>query len=510
MSADNNTEESAWKKTLFDGLGLALGDDGVVKPAPDNPAEPAQSNQPTTGLTFGESTRIRDENKELDEAAKAEAEKKGEPEEKAEPAKVAAPEKKEPAPTDPPAPVKVEKRAAPEKAVNDAIEKAVDKLSEVIDKKIPQQEPKREAEKKPEADPLADLDPLQRDEVELYQFAAKQQPDKFKGFPEKLTQFYKANEDYVRKAYKEDPEFDVSNPDYQKFLQKNKPVIDVYERKKLERQRISEEIRADLEEKQKPVMEEFERKQKMIEAKPIIEKVTTEFGQSLTSLLEDAEEGDDLVPSLVKQARENGWKSVVAENPIYGQVVADIFYQGVNLAAEFTTLKSGAMDFDPDKQSHVWLAQFIKASGEDFAKNGGMATVRDGKKFLPVADFHEAVSRDATAPLRFFTFNDVELLSRLAANTKANITAIVKREEERLTKSGYSRAPKQPKADEPNPKQQSQVPKPEENKPKHEPPASPKATPSAAPGAASSKPENTGQNAFSEREFQLLGVPIPK
>ena len=52
------------------------------------------------------------------------------------------------------------------------------------------------------------------------------------------------------------------------------------------------------------------------------------------------------------------------------------------------------MRFDPKNQIHMNVANFIKGEGEAFADKGGKFKVKDGRQFLPRAEFNQIVANN--------------------------------------------------------------------------------------------------------------------
>lgn len=494
-------EPEPFLDTILADLGVVVGE--APKPEPPKPEPRAY-----TPLTIGEASRIRDEQKKMDEeAAKAEP-----PVEK--PAEAAVLERLVEGATPPaltPEAPKPEVSVTKKKPVEEIIRDTALQTAEQFRQASPA--PPAPAAPEAQAAPAVDayestLTEAQREELELARFAAVKDA-KHKDLPAKLVKFYKDFDGYVQQA-SQNPERTLNDSDeeFQKWIAKNRPGMDPVERRKLERLQIKEEAKREAAEETRAEMRKLEERQRAIEVKPQVEAVRRQFVDGVHSLLLETNEGEDSPAApIVTKAMKEGWDKAAEENQVHAGIVKGLVDQGIQMQETYSNLIRGLIPFDPNNQNHQWLIGFTHKQGEDF-KNAPpeKRVTSDGRTFLPVAEYNALPPAQAA---RHWTFSERDILTRLAHTVKQNANARIKSEEERLTKSGYIR----PKATEQPAITKNGVHKTESpavpappSPAKKEEQASPKSTPTTSPGPA----KGAGVapvRMFDDSEYAVLGLP---
>lgn len=483
---------------MMEALGLALhgdkpetakGDEAPQVPAPEPGFEDPVSRS-TVGRSFSDILKDADERRTAEAASPAAATPAA--------AAPATPEAT-PAAETPAAladkPIEVEKR----KPITEIVEGAMRKvLGEPGVPKLPEQQPAAPA---PAPDPFeATLDEAQREEIEFARYAAQKDPAKYKDLPAKTLTFYKKTADYFQRE-QNNPErtFDQNDDAYTRFLAQNKPVLAPVERKRLERQQIIDTAKAEVAREQSGVIEEQRQKIHQLEATPKVERAVQNYvAESQEFFAKD--EASPIAP-IMKKALEAGWNKTLSEDKVFAPIVKRYYDNSVRLAGTYQALINNVQPFKPNtNDDHRWLHEFVTRQAESFKRNGGAALNRDGRAFVAPKEFNEMPDAQRA---RHWTFNDRDVLERLAFNTKLNIEAELKAEEERLTTSGFVR-----------PKPQAQLARTETAaatpavaaQPAATPAASPRSTPSTAPGAAQTGPGPTTTPAFPLAFQSALGL----
>ncbi len=423
-------------------------------------------------ITTGEVARLAAEKAEQEQPSAEEkpAEEKKEPEAKTEP----KPEEK-PKPTEVPAPkVAVKPKTEDMSAVQALIDK---RIAESVKAAQPPVEAPKPPEKPAEDQYEKSLGEVELDEMRFARYASGKDPN-LKEYPNQLLEYFKKVDAYVEKTRKEDPErsFDDTDEDWKKFQRENRPQMSPLVRRRLEREQIVEEAKASAKEEYRTELEKVQKRQEILEKRPAIERAATEFSKSLNAVLETDSEGEEPILSpIVKRAQEVGWETVMQDDPLFAPIVRKISQTANELASEYLALVNGTREIDLKNEHHAWLSRFITEQGEAFAANGGEATIRQGRQFLPRHKIAEIANQDPSKLNQFWTWNDQEVLDRIAANARKNAVTILKAEQEKLSKAGFERRKSEPaKKDQPKSEKKAEA-EPEKN-------GAPKATSSVSPG----------------------------
>lgn len=440
-------------------------------------------------MTIGDNARFVDERRKL----KAEAPPATPPAPPATPAAVPA----APAPADP-APPKVSVRKG-----DTNLQRAVDDALNRRQPPAPPAPPAPAAPPPPAPDTYeSTLSDIQLEELELARYAAKKDPTKYGTWPERLLKFYKQLDAYIQSGAEKDSgrTFDSQDEDYQKFIRTNRPAIPSNEIKKIEYAKIKDEAVEEAKKTNAQEIEDLKRENREMKIRPRIESVIREFEGGLNALLKES----TVAGEIMAKVETHGWQAAIDGNPIFGRIVAGLHQQAVNVAAEYAALASGATSLNLKNPSHNWIVNFINGEGRRFAKHGGDQITKGGKTFLPRDLFFELAEKNAKkATDEHWTWDDRDILSRLATVTRENVDEQITEEAKNLEKAGFTR--QAPKVLTPLPETPPPTPTPA-------PPApgSVKVGASAAPGLAKSVPP-TRRTALSEREIGLLvpGVKVP-
>lgn len=420
--------------------------------------------------------------------------KEAKPEDKSKPDK-----KEQPAA---PAAVEVKSKKDATKEFQDAVDARINEAM-ARPPEIPKAEPKATEKPAEEDDYEKTLGEIEREELGFARFAAQRDPA-LKEYPKQFVDYLKKVDAYVEKERKENPErkFDETDDEWAKWQRENKPKVSPVLRRKLERAQIMEEATLAAEAKIREKYAPLERRQELLEKRPVIEKVAKQFAQSLDSLMEQAPEGQEsLIAPIIKHAKEVGWEMATEEDPVFAPIIKSFGDTANELATHYISLVNGTQEFDPNNKQHLWIADFIQKQGEHFATTGGEKIVRrdaagNEQRFLPRHKYFELASTDPAKAAQHWTFDDREVLDRLALNAKNNAEKAIKLEQDKLTKAGFER--RKPEST------KKELPKPERNgEPEKDKNGSPKAVASVAPGAATTR-KVSGPTLMSEEELKIL------
>lgn len=327
-----------------------------------------------------------------------------------------------------------------------------------------------EAPPKPAPEPELKLLEEEQDMLDLAKYAENVDA-KYKGYAGKLEKFYRQHAEYIDKKRTEDPEFDFTedNPEYQAWLRANRPpAIPAYEMRKIERERIKQELSQDADAKVAQVHEELRRR----DEEPKIQAAAQKF---MGEVFKDA-----LPDEMAALVKEKGIAAAKEEYALEYGIASQVAKSASDMMAEFLRLTSGVKKFNADKATeegalHASLIDWIDQECADFAANGGQYRIRDGKQFVPRSQFG---SLSPAAKAKAWTFSNDDLMLIARHTVKKAVAQQVDQQRKQLEAMGFVRQGRKPAA-----------PAKPEPKPT---PAQVRAAP--APGAAPASTEQSGGN----------------
>lgn len=409
------------------------------------------------------------------------------PAEPAKPAEEAKPAETKPAEAKPaePAPKKVEVKKS-KTSVADEIKRAVkEALPTPVVPAAPVTPTAPVTPAVVEPTPADDLTPEEREEFELAVFAEKKDPAKYKGIAEKFSTFYKKQKEFLEaalaKAAADGEDYDPkTDPKFQRFLAANEPKLSGSERKALFRDKVVEEAKVqavrEAEARFAPKTQAIEREVRVMRETPVI-------AQRLNAYVNEVAHG--MPEEVLKYHLANGSdvEKTKAQFPLEFDIISKQVNGAAALAKSFLAVRKGLEDFNPVSNGHhKFLDEFITNQAAAFQRNGGASLVRNGRQFLPPAQW--TAEKAAT----HWTFSDEDVLGLLRAQSQNEAKAKIASEKKRLADLGFVPAPK--------------VSAPAGAKPAApETPSSPRLPSSALPGAAAASATPSGS-----RLTSMLGL----
>lgn len=430
-----------------------------------------------------------------------------EPDKETPPTDQAPAEKPEEKPADQQPKTEPEVKVVPKAKKPDLDKIVTDKVAEALGSLPAQSQPAKTepAKQEPAVDPYeSTLTEEQKMELDFARYAAQKQPDKYKNLPAQVLGFFKKTEEHIQKhSDDEGRSFDGTDPEFQKFIESNRPKMSPMDRRKLELEQVREIAAAEVEQKHRAEIEKIAAKQRELELRPEIERTVKKFSEETSKFIAEPEQGKEetIANSVMKIANEKGWDEAEKIDPYFAPHVRQIHERAVTVAAEFSALSKGVRQFDATNPVHAFLVKFVSDQERQFDKVAGDAKVRVGddgtaRQFISRSKLAEIASKDPAKAAQYWTLSDYDILVQLAHSAKISAENKVNAEAKRLEAAGFKREKKQATAKE-APKQETPPAKREE---------SPKVTPSVSPGAASAgqKPVNPLVSSI----FSGIGMPI--
>ncbi len=259
---------------------------------------------------------------------------------------------------------------------------------------------------------LSGLDPDEVDVVQLAHFAEIQNPTRYSGHARRTLDHIKQVKAYRTQKQSEDPsiEFNDDNDEYQNLVRRA-PGYERGDRERMERKRLSEEIRRETLKEVSVSQQKLEQELRGLKAAPVVDKTVAAFDEFLSTEL-----------------------PLKSEDVLESETAQNIRSIASAAAREFMLLSTQLKSYDPKNEAHTWLAKFIQEQGEVLQKSDAPQKTRGSKTFVTRASYH---SMPEAKKAEHFTFSDQEVLELLAINAKLAAEQIVKTEREKLEKYGY-------------------------------------------------------------------------
>lgn len=332
------------------------------------------------------------------------------------------------------------------------------KPKQKIKRKVVDPNPKLSApvKRQPKQEPIQEEDPFvgqlvgkEKDNYELAKWASGNIED-HKGAHQKLLDFYKSQEKFIKEQKEMNPHLDLRDSvELQEFRKRNAPELDFTKIKdekilKQAEERAVRRLSGEME-KQKheihraKVLPKYEELAKGLRVK-IIEAVPKEF---------------------VAPLKEN-FKGFAEANPVEAKIMNETMRSGVELGDEFYKITTGIIGYDENNPTHQALRTFIEREQSNFINTG--KTQRGGKMFIRRERMQNVPQADKG---KYYTFTDDDIIKLIIKRAGDAINKKLAGFHETMQKSGYVR------------QNQPQVPQQQQPAEPQRPPAVPPPSPRA-------------------------------
>lgn len=298
----------------------------------------------------------------------------------------------------------------------------------------------------PPAPPAAPaVDPEIQREIDLANFAAQRNPDRYAGMADRVKGFFGAHTDLLRDKAKElggerSGEFKdwLQSDDYKAWITENRPNYQKGDKTRLQEDMIAARARDEARREMEPELKKLERATATLEHAPVIR---AQSDAALRIMLTDPNaEKDPALEGFAKDPMKFG-----EAHPEEARLIANEAQETVELVQEVIRIDRDLVDFNPRAPTP------IQAKIRDFsmAQNAKLRETRpngvemaDGSILIDADTYHRrGLSKDP----RYRVFNSEELVGMLAATKNAEILAKLKQRRDGVSKSVYApRAPAAP------------------------------------------------------------------
>jgi len=327
-----------------------------------------------------------------------------------------------------------EKSEADAKAVEDAktAEAAKSKIQDapvrpvvLAKKEAPKQKEEDATEKKSREEEeafIAGLHDEQRDELEIASFAESKGKV---GLRQKFLDYYRKLDKYAE----ENEDADPSSEKFAKFKEENEPKLTPSERRRLERDMITERATSKAREEVTKEFEPVVRKLNEIETAPVLKGAVVSAVETLSK-----KPSNDHVPfdaEVVSKIQNMPYSQAAEEFPVEAPIVAGT----LNAVKEWTRIRSGVVSFSKESTTHQWLNQFLISESQKMLSLPKTEQVRDGRQFMPFGQYERLEATNLREADKYFTFSDSEVSGMIARRGVVEYN----RQLEKLQKSGFER-----------------------------------------------------------------------
>lgn len=270
-------------------------------------------------------------------------------------------------------------------------------------------------------DYIATLEPEQQEVIELARFAEAKGK---KGILKQTIEHFRAVDRYVE----EHPDVDPEGEDFAKAIATTQPKWTEGERRRLERQMISEQAAENARRSLDPILQEQNRQLRSISVSPMIESDIASMSASMTEKQGDLEPVDKAVIECIEK---EGYETAARKH----RVEAPIIKFSRDAARAWLEVRRGVRKLDPENETDAWLIQFINTQGQIMAARPEAERSFNGRQFLPMNQFAAEIRKDPNAANRFWTFSDGMIMDMIGNSAVLKINE----EYKLLAESGFER-----------------------------------------------------------------------
>lgn len=283
----------------------------------------------------------------------------------------------------------------------------------VVQKKQPDQKADEDATAKKlrEEDEayVAGLTDDQKDELALARFAeAKGKP----GLSKKVIDYYKK----LDKFAVENPEAEPDGDDFKKFREENEPKLTSSERRRLEREMITEQATARAREEVSKEYEPIVREVNAVKSEKLVRKAMVDVGDELAKVID---------PELVKSVLEAPYQPATKR-----KAEAEIVRGALIVTEEWIKIRNGAAAYDRNKASHKWIGDLLAYETHKMMSKPKAEQVKDGRQFIDLVQYEKIAAENPQQANAYYTFTDDEVVAMIARNGVENYQQRIKSLEE--------------------------------------------------------------------------------
>lgn len=283
------------------------------------------------------------------------------------------------------------------------------------------------------------LDPDIQREIDLAKFAESKQPEKYRGFSDKVKSFYTSREQMLADKAKElggakSPDFRewVEGDEFKGWLEQNRPSYQRGDKAKLQEEVITERARDDAKRELAPQLKQLERQTAELKYAPEI-RMRTEGALKIIITDPNAEK-DPALEGFAKDPAKFG-----EEHPDEARIIASEAAEAMELIEEVFRIDHDLVDFDPKKPTpkQAEIRTFMRGRNALLREKypSGMEMKDDGKILIDADTYTE---RGLHKDPRYRVFSADEIVGMLAAERNAKVIERLQSRRVGVAKSVYA------------------------------------------------------------------------
>lgn len=307
---------------------------------------------------------------------------------------------------------------------------------------------------KAEAEPDADLEPEEKQMIADAEEAERLLGSRHTGLSGKTRKFVRANIDFIAKHTDSEGNFDDQSPEYQAFLQANKPSLTQADVREINELRITNKAQ----ERIAPEIEKIKHQRFVDREEPQVERVANETYNRVVLTVAPKELMDAITEEAVNQGgdRNKAFQAIKGHYKPELDVIDEVMRQVKEDVREMERISRTDPETgrplvsvaqnpsDPKYAHHSRLAELVRLECEEFKDKAPPAEqIRNGRWF---------VTKDEFAQLRpeargqFWTFTNKEAMERGLRRVPAYVQAKIAEKLKYMESQGYTRNARQKKA----------------------------------------------------------------
>lgn len=296
----------------------------------------------------------------------------------------------------------------------------------------------------------SDLEEPERQTIKDAADMEKRFPDKYKGLGDKTRKFIRDHIEFIAKNGGDD--FDDTTPEYQRFLEQNRPKITPQDLREFQEARIAERASAGpMRELQRMKHDNFVAR----EEPKVVQEGSTVYRQlANTDGVIPKEIRDEIAELSKTMSRQQAYAKVYPDYKLELDTVHEFLTGVADGIREFSRLSRVDPDTklpmavevtdpkDPKFPQHERLRQIVKNVCNGFRDAGGEELLRDGKWFLTKDEWFRLKKENPGSLGRYWTFSNKEIMQRALKTVASEVAQAIAFKKKQFEDSGFVRKPK--------------------------------------------------------------------
>jgi len=263
---------------------------------------------------------------------------------------------------------------------------------------------------------IASLNEEDRDSLEFWHFAERNDPTKHKGAFFKALDYFKDKRVQEKKITTEDADADLEQNDaLNEWVKKNEPTLGRIEARNIQQRRVIETAKQELRDEQNVELDETRQRLNIMEKQPIVQDRYQKFNAVANDVI--PKEFQDVMLKAQKDGKDPA-DALAASHGEENQVIGRHYQPLLRMGAELIQISEGTIKADSKNPLHVEINESIKRYGKMMLENPKMKdtlVAKDGRTFTPREQWN---TMDATKRKQHWTLSDEQVLQVMVREAK--------------------------------------------------------------------------------------------